>query len=37
LKSELLWNVTLSLGVQVSDALKYQLAFIDGQAVQEGM
>jgi hypothetical protein len=36
LKIELLWDVTLSLGEQVSDSLKYQLAFIVGQAVQEG-
>jgi hypothetical protein len=37
LKIELLWDVTLSLGEQVSDIWKYQLAFIIGQAVQEGM
>jgi hypothetical protein len=37
LKIELLWDVTLLLGEQVSDTLKYQLVFIIGQAIQEGM
>jgi hypothetical protein len=37
LKVEELWDVTLSLGEQVSDTLKYQLAIIVWQAVHEGM
>jgi hypothetical protein len=37
LKFELLWDVTLSLGEQVFDTWKYQLAFIIRQAVEEGM